>query len=68
MDNVAYGALIETDKKFFLVGVSSPAIHVHDKELICFSTEAPIFHALEGKKKGDTFKLGNDTHTIKNVQ
>lgn len=66
-DTIAPGSLIETSQKWFFVGISSPAIDINGKELICFSTSAPIFSTLEGKKAGDSFKLGKDTYTISRI-
>ncbi len=66
-DTVSPGALIETAEKWFFVGISNAAVMVDGKELVCFSTSAPVYNTVEGKKAGDSFKLGKVTHTIKNI-
>lgn len=66
-DSIAPGSLVETDKKWFFVGISNPAIKIDDKELICFSTSAPVYRLVEGKKPGDSFKLGKDAYRIRNI-
>lgn len=64
---ISPGALIETDKRWFFVGLSSPAIKVNDKELICFTTSAPVYRMLEGKKAGELFTLGKEKFQIVNI-
>ncbi len=64
---IAPGALIETDKRWFFVGLSSPAIKVEEKELICFTTSAPVYRLLVGKKAGDDFSLGKEKYQILNI-
>jgi len=64
---VAPGALIETDKKWFFVGISNAAVNIEGKELVCFSTSAPIYKILEGGKAGSNFNLGKITYTILNI-
>ncbi|MEO6133456.1 MAG: hypothetical protein ABIQ02_16570 [Saprospiraceae bacterium] len=61
------GALIETDKNYFLLGVSFPAIHVIQKELLGISTESPAFSVINGKGQGDTFTLGKNEFTILSI-
>lgn len=58
------GALIETEKNFFLLGISSPSVTVGNKELLGISSESPAFGALNGKEKGEHFNLGKNTYTI----
>ena len=62
------GALIETDKQWFLLGIAFPAIDVNGKELLGVSPESPAFQTIHGKQKGDTFTLGNNTYNILGVQ
>jgi len=62
------GALIETDKNWFLLGVSFPSINLNGKELLGVSPESPAFQTIQGKQKGDTFTLGNNTYNILGVQ
>ncbi|MFV0604268.1 MAG: hypothetical protein ACK5NK_00380 [Niabella sp.] len=66
-DSISLGALIDTDKKYFFIGISNPVIDAGGKELICVSTKAPAYAALEGKKPGDNFQLGKESYTISNI-
>ncbi|HZV70739.1 MAG TPA: hypothetical protein VFG10_14390 [Saprospiraceae bacterium] len=61
------GALIETDKNYFLLGISFPAVKVGNKELLGISNESPAFNVINGMSSNDTFKLGNNTFTIKAI-
>ena len=68
LNSVEYGALLETDKKWFLVGVSAPVqVLKSGKQLVSFSTEAPVYSKLEGLKEGESFELGNEKYKIKKV-
>ena len=60
----AIGALVETDKNWFLLGISVPSLHVGNKELLGISPESPAFSIITGKSKGDSFELGKNTYTI----
>jgi hypothetical protein len=61
------GALVETDKNWILMGISVPALQVDDKELLGISPESPAYQILNGKSKGDSFKLGNNNYTITGI-
>jgi len=61
------GALIETDKNWFLLGISFPALKVDGKELLGISPESPAFNVLNGKSKGESFTLGKNNYTILNI-
>jgi hypothetical protein len=61
------GAIVDTDKNLFLLGISVPPMPVGDKELIGLSPESPAFGIINGKSAGDHFELGNNTYTIKNI-
>jgi len=61
------GALIETDKNYFLLGISFPAVKVGNKELLGISNESPAFNVINGMSVNDTFKLGTNTFTIKAI-
>lgn len=58
-DNTETGSIIETDENFFLVGISLPKISINGKDAMGIAEDAPIFSQLQGKKAGDTFKLGD---------
>ena len=58
------GALLETDKNWFLLGISIPSLHLGNKELLGISPESPAFSIINGKSAGDSFELGKNTYTI----
>ncbi|MEP6646246.1 MAG: hypothetical protein ABJC12_04090 [Saprospiraceae bacterium] len=61
------GALIETDKNYFLMGVAFPSVHAGKKEIIGVSPDSPAYAILNGKLKGDDFKLGTHEYTILDI-
>ena len=63
-ETAGVGSLIETDRNWFLLGVSLSSIPIGDKELIGISVESPAFATINDKAKGDTISLGNNTYTI----
>ncbi|MBO9618668.1 MAG: hypothetical protein J7539_06475 [Niabella sp.] len=63
----APGALIETDAHFLLIGVSLPTLELNGKKVIGITTKAPVYGALEGKKKGDELHLGKKDYLILSV-
>lgn len=68
LNRIEKGSMIETEKKYFFVGVSTANFKFENKEVICFSEEAPIFKKLKNKKIGDTFKIGENELKILNIQ
>ena len=61
------GAVVKTSGPWFLVGVSAPKISIGKQEVYSLTEDAPAYAGMQGKKKGDTIKLGNNTYTIKDV-
>src|SRR4030095_6524237 len=61
------GALIETDKNWFLMGISFPSLKVDGKELLGISPESPAYNVLNGKSKGESFTLGKNNYSILNI-
>ncbi|MGS0747822.1 hypothetical protein [Halpernia sp. GG3] len=67
-DKIERGSVIETDKFYFFVGVSTANFKFNGKEVICFSEQAPIFKKIQQKNVGDTFKMGENELKILDVQ
>lgn len=61
------GALVMTDKTNVLVGVSVGKVQVEGKTFFTISTESPLYQAMGGKKKGDTFEFRDQKQTILEV-
>ncbi len=66
-DSVQSGALIETDKDWFLAGISMGGFDSSKTDILCISTGSPAFKTLLGKKEGDSFTLGGNTYLIKAI-
>ncbi len=62
------GTLIETDKAYFFSGIAVPPFKLGDKDIISFSSDAPISAKLEGVKTGDKVKIGELEHEILSVK
>lgn len=50
---VELGALVETDRGWYFIGVSAPKTKVNQQLVTCLSTEAPLFKVLQGKQADD---------------
>lgn len=61
------GALVETDKNWFYMGISFSPMKVGDKELYGVSPDSPAYNSIKGKSSGDRFTIGNNEHRILNV-
>lgn len=61
------GALVETDKNWFYMGIPVSAMKVDSKELYGVSPDSPAFNAMKGKSEGETFVIANNEHTILNI-
>ncbi len=61
---VKHGALVMTDKTNVLVGVSIGKIIVEGKTFFTISTDSPLYQAMDGKKKGETFTFRDQKQTV----
>lgn len=61
------GAIVETDTHFFIMGAAVPPMDVDGKKVAGITLDAPAYAELEGKKKGDSFNLGDTEYRILNV-
>jgi len=66
-DEVKLGAAVETDKGMFFVSASIEQFQVDGREMVGLSTKSPLYLAMEGKRKGDTFTYNNTTYRISDV-
>jgi hypothetical protein len=58
------GALVETDKNNFFIGVSTVPLTVDNKNVLGISTQAPIYFKMNNKTVGDTFEMANISYKI----
>lgn len=61
---VELGAIVETVKNYFFLGVALPAFKYNGKDVYCVSAEAPIFLKLKGKKVNDKVDMGANQFEI----
>ncbi len=65
---VEEGAIVKIGGRNFVIAVSTTKFTCDDQEYMGISAKAPIFDAMEGKRKGDTFKIGGKSLAIEDVQ
>lgn len=61
------GAVVQTDQRTFFISTSIEQVDVNGKSVFGVSIKAPIFQAMKGKKKGDSFEGGGIHYFIKDV-
>lgn len=63
-DNVHLGSVVLTDQQRFFVSVSIERFKCAGQEYFGVSTKAPIYKAMEGKLKGETFEVNGRAFKI----
>lgn len=65
-EHIQFGSVVETKDSYYFIATALGDITLEDGSKVhVISTEAPVFAQLEGKKKGDTFKLnGKDIEIL----
>ena len=61
------GALVETDKSLFFIGLSMASFNVDHKDLYSVSVDSPAYQSIRGKSEGEQFTIGKETHTIRHI-
>jgi hypothetical protein len=61
------GAVVVTDSMTFYICVSIEDFEVDGKQLFGMSTKAPLYLAMQGMKKGDSFKYNEKSYTIQDL-
>jgi transcription elongation GreA/GreB family factor len=54
---VAMGAVVKTAIQTFFISISLGEVNVNGEKAYAVSTQSPIYKAMEGKRKGETFKF-----------
>jgi len=67
MTVVDFGALVQTNTGYFIIGAASEPFTVDGKKITGISVSAPIFKKMEGLKKGAAFHLANVEYLILNI-
>lgn len=67
-EHIQFGSAIETKNHYYFIAAAIGEIRMDDGSKVhVISTEAPIFQQLEGKRKGDTFKLNGEEIEILDI-
>lgn len=64
---IMLGTVVETDLQDFFISVSLGAIKVNDKTYFAVSAMSPLFKAMAGKGKGETFAMRDKKYKIKDI-
>lgn len=66
-EKVEPGAVVVTNQRTFFIAVSTEKVEIDGQEVFGISTKAPIYAAMEGLKKSDTFSFNGVHYTIEDV-
>jgi transcription elongation GreA/GreB family factor len=61
------GAVVVTNQRTFFICVSIEDVEVDGQTVFCISTGAPLFAAMRGLKKGDSFEFNGTPYTILDI-
>jgi len=66
-DVIQEGSLVVTDSYVFYVSIPVRPFDMEGKHIVSVSSKAPVYHAMRGKKAGDTFEVAGKTYKINEV-
>lgn len=66
-DTVRLGALVMTDVQNLFISVSLGQVKYEEENFVAISTQSPLYLAIEGKRKGDSFEFRGRKFLIKNI-
>lgn len=66
-DKVSVGSVVITDTQAFFIAVSVGTIKINEKTFFVISPQSPLYQAMAGCKKNETFMFRDKKHTIKDV-
>jgi transcription elongation GreA/GreB family factor len=61
------GAVVVTKERTFFIAVSSEKVDIDGQVIFGISTNAPIYLAMKGRKKGDKFEFNGTAYKIENI-
>ena len=64
---IMLGTVVETNDQTFFIALSFGQINVDDKPYFAISAMSPMFKAMAGKKKGDSFSFRDKEFKIKKM-
>jgi len=66
-DKVEFGAVVITNKQKIFIALGLGKVEVDGDTYFVISKDVPIYKAMEGLQKGDTFQFNNTTFKIEDV-
>ncbi len=66
-DQVEFGAVVITNKQKMFIALGLGKVEVNGETYYVISKDVPIYKAMEGLKKGDTFTFNNMNFSIEDV-
>jgi hypothetical protein len=66
-ETVKFGAVIISDACNYFIAISSGKMELNGKIYYAISPAVPLFKAMEGLKKGDTFEFNGKKQTIREL-
>ena len=63
-DKAEVGAIVQTDKGWFYIGVSLGEVVFNQQKIICISSDSPLVKEMVNKKMGEFFSINNIKQTI----
>lgn len=66
-DKVEFGSVVVTDRRTFFVSASIEEFNVGDYPLFGLSVHTPLYKAMKGKRKNESFQYGGTIYLIKSV-
>ena len=67
LESVSFGAIVKTDKRIFFISVGIESFQIEGQTVFGISTEAPIYGAMKGKRKGERFSYRDVQYLIEAV-
>ena len=64
---VSFGAVVVTENQRLFVSISLGKIELNKETYFAISPQVPLFKAMEGLKKGDSFVFNGKKHQIKDL-
>ena len=67
VEQVEFGAFVMTNQQDMFIVIGLGKVELDGKTYYAISKDVPIFNAMEGMKKGDTFEFNNNKFEIKDI-
>ncbi len=63
-EQVEFGAVVITDKQKMFISVAMGKVTIENETYYVISTQVPVYKAMQGLKKGETFTINNNQFKI----